>query len=97
MSNGTKNNKGTIGNKGGGRKSKADEDKVNTIFSTALKQLYKKDTDDEAKIEFVKSLLDSQRGQIFVAGHVFGMPKNKVEVEGSLVVPILNNNPLGNG
>ena len=80
-----------------GRKSKADEDKVNTIFSTALKQLYKKDTDDEAKIEFVKSLLDSQRGQIFVAGHVFGMPKNKVEVEGSLVVPILNNNPLGNG
>ena len=80
-----------------GRKSKADEDKVNTIFSTALKQLYKKDTDDEAKIEFVKSLLDSQRGQIFVAGHVFGMPKNKVEVEGNLVVPILNNNPLGNG
>ena len=97
MADGNKNNKGTKGNKGGGRKTKADEDKVNTIFSTALKQLYKRDTDDEAKIEFVKSLLDSQRGQIFVAGHVFGMPKNKVEVEGNLVVPILNNNPLGNG
>ena len=89
---GRKNNKG---HKGSGRKSKADEDKINTIFSTALKQLYKKDTDDEAKIEFVKGLLESQRGQIFVAGHVFGMPKNKVEVEGNLIVPILNNNPLG--
>ena len=74
---------------------KIEEDKVNTIFSTALKQLYKRDLEDEAKIEFVKDLLTTQRGQIFVAGHVFGMPKNKVEVEGSLVVPILNNNPLG--
>ena len=89
---GRKNNGG---NKSAGRKAKADEDKVNTIFSTALKQLYKKDTDDDAKIEFVKELLGSQRGQIFVAGHVFGMPKNKVEIEGNLVVPILNNNPLG--
>ena len=89
---GRKNNKG---HKGSGRKKKADEDKVNTIFSTALKQLYKRDLEDEAKIEFVKDLLTTQRGQIFVAGHVFGMPKNKVEVEGSLVVPILNNNPLG--
>ena len=88
---GRKNNGG---NKSAGRKKKADEDKVNEIFSTALKQLYKKETDDEAKIEFVKGLLESQRGQIFVAGHVFGMPKNKVEVEGNLIVPILNNNPL---
>jgi len=55
-----------------GRKSKADEEKANYIFRTALKRIYKKDDDDEAKIEFVKELVKSQRGQLFVAEHLFG-------------------------
>jgi len=63
---------------GAGRKSKADEEKVNTIFLTALKQLHKKDSDDEAKIAFVKDLYESQRGQIFIAEHLFGKPKEQV-------------------
>ena len=46
----------------------------------ALKELYNKDTDDEAKIHFVKEvLLESQRGQLFVAEHVFGKPKETIE------------------
>ena len=66
---------------GAGRKSKADEEKVNTLFVTALKELYKKDTDEQAKICFIKeALLDSQRGQIFVAEHIFGKPKETSEV-----------------
>jgi hypothetical protein len=64
---------------GAGRKSKAEENHVNTIFLTALKELYKKDKDDDAKVEFVKELLDSQRGQIFVAEHIFGKAKEIVE------------------
>ena len=60
---------------GAGRKSKADEQKVNTIFLNALKQLHSKDDDDEAKIAFVKDLYGSQRGQIFIAEHLFGKPK----------------------
>lgn len=60
---------------GAGRKPKADEEKVNYIFLTALKQLHNKDTDDDAKIQFVKDLYDSQRGQIFIAEHLFGKPK----------------------
>jgi hypothetical protein len=63
-----------------GRKSKADEEKVNNIFLTALKQVYDTETDDETKIAFIKdSLLDSQRGQIFIAEHLFGKPKETID------------------
>lgn len=64
---------------GKGRPPKADEEKVNTIFSTALKQLYSKDNDMDAKIAFAQTLLESQRGQIFVAEHLFGKPKESVD------------------
>ena len=69
------------GNKHGkGRPKKADEEKVNNLFVTALQRLYNKDTEDEAKITFIKdTLLDSQRGQIFVAEHIFGKPKEIIE------------------
>jgi hypothetical protein len=67
------------GHKTAGRKSKTEEQKINTIFTTALKELYKKDKPKDAKIEFVKTLLDSQRGQIFVAEHIFGKAKDIAE------------------
>lgn len=69
------------GNKlGKGRPSKVDEQKVNTIFVNALKELYNTETDDDAKKTFVKNtLMDSQRGQIFIAEHIFGKPKDIVE------------------
>ena len=67
------------GHKTAGRKPKADEEKVNNIFLSALKELYKKDTDDEAKKAFVKdTLMESQRGQLFIAEHIFGKPEEKV-------------------
>ncbi len=63
-----------------GRKSVAEEQKVNNLFITALKELYDKDSEDEAKIHFIKNtLLESQRGQLFVAEHVFGKPKETIE------------------
>jgi hypothetical protein len=69
------------GNKlGKGRPPKADEEKVNNIFLTALKQVYDTETDDETKIAFIKdSLLDSQRGQLFIAEHLFGKPKETID------------------
>ena len=69
------------GNKlGKGRPQKADEEKVNNLFVNALKELYNKETEDEAKIHFIKkTLLESQRGQLFVAEHVFGKPKETIE------------------
>jgi len=62
-----------------GRKSVASEQRVNDIFLSALKSLKSVDTDDEAKIEFAKDLYNSQRGQIFIAEHLFGKPKETVE------------------
>jgi len=63
-----------------GRKPKADEEKANTIMLTALKELYSSETDDEAKKKFVKdTLLSSQRGQLFIAEHIFGKPKETIE------------------
>jgi hypothetical protein len=62
-----------------GRKSVADEQKVNEIFLSALKQLKSVDTDEQAKIEFTKDLLATQRGQIFIAEHLFGKPKETID------------------
>lgn len=76
MADGRKNNGG---HKSAGRKSKAEEQKVNTIFLNALKDLYCKKTDDDAKIAFIKELSQSQRGQIFIAEHLFGKPKETVD------------------
>jgi len=69
------------GNKlGKGRPAKADEQKVNNIFLKALGELYNKDTEEETKIAFVKStLMESQRGQLFIAEHIFGKPKEIIE------------------
>jgi hypothetical protein len=69
---------------GNGRKSKADEDKVNTLFKNALKTFYGVDSDEEGKIKLVHTLLESQRGQIFIAEHMFGKPKETVEQNISL-------------
>ena len=39
-----------------------------------------KETEEETKIEFVKTtLMDSQRGQLFIAEHIFGKPKEIIE------------------
>ena len=66
--------------KGAGRKPKADEEKANAIMLNALKELYSVDTDDEAKITFVKdTLMDSQRGQLFIAEHIFGKAPQEVK------------------
>ena len=64
---------------GNGRKSKADEEKVNVLFANALKTFYKVDTEVEAKEKLVHTLLESQRGQIFISEHLFGKPKETVE------------------
>jgi hypothetical protein len=73
------------GNKlGKGRKPKVEEEKVNTLFQNALKTFYKVDTDNEAKQKLVHTLLESQRGQIFISEHLFGKPKETIETTHNL-------------
>ena len=63
-----------------GRKSKVEEQKVNNVFLKALGELYSKETEEDTKIAFVKdTLMQSQRGQLFIAEHIFGKPKEIIE------------------
>jgi hypothetical protein len=74
------------GNKlGKGRPPKVEEEKVNNIFLKALSELYNKETEEDTKIAFVKdTLMQSQRGQLFIAEHIFGKPKEIIETTHSL-------------
>lgn len=63
-----------------GRKPVAEEQKVNSLFVTALKELYDKETEDDAKTHFIKNvLLESQRGQLFIAEHIFGKAPQEIK------------------
>jgi hypothetical protein len=64
---------------GAGRKPVEDEKKVNEVISIALKSFYKVDSDSEAKEKLIHTLMESQRGQIFISEHLFGKPKETVE------------------
>lgn len=78
MADGRKKNGGS--RKGAGRKPKADEHKTTEIFKSALREIYNVDNDDDAKKEFTKSLLTFSRGQLFIAEHLFGKPKENVDL-----------------
>jgi hypothetical protein len=68
------------GHKTAGRKPKVEEEKANKIMLNALKEIYNSETDEETKIAFVKNtLMESQRGQLFIAEHIFGKPKETIE------------------
>jgi septation ring formation regulator EzrA len=62
-----------------GNKTKQDFEKTNTILLTAIKQIKNVETDEEARIELAKELYSSQRGQLFIAEHLFGKPKETIE------------------
>lgn len=81
---GRKNNGG---NKNAGRKRKADEEHSRAIICKALNIIYKKDDNEEAQIEFLKEFAETQRGQQFIAEHIFGKPTDykNLTLEPSLI------------
>lgn len=74
--------------KGAGRKPKADEEKVNAIFLSALGEMYNKDSDEESKVAFAKDLLESERGKLFIAEHLFGKPKDNLKLTHEMPKPL---------
>ena len=86
MSDGRKNNGGTKGNKGG-RKSKVDEqlllERLSPYDDLAIKVLAEQ---MEANESWAIKLFFSYR---------YGMPKIRAEDDIKLIIPILNNNPIG--
>ena len=81
---------------GAGRKSKADEEKSNQIFLNMIKSVKNVNTDDEARLELAKELFSFERGQMFIAEHVFGKPKETIENINLNLTPIFGENPLDN-
>jgi len=69
------------GHKTAGRKSKVAEERTNEILLSALKRLYGKDTDEEAKIAFIVKLHNSERGKNFIAEHLFGKATDKIDFQ----------------
>ena len=65
---------------GAGRPTKVDEEKANELMIRALKEIYSKDKDDDAKVSFIKDLASGTRGQIFIAEHLFGKPKESTDI-----------------
>lgn len=64
---------------GKGRPSKAEELKANVIILNALKKIYEVETDEEAKVNLINTLMTNQRGQLFIAEHLFGKPKETID------------------
>lgn len=65
--------------KGAGAKRKADIEKANEVFLSMIKAVHDVETDEEAKQELAKKLYSFERGQMFIAEHIFGKPKETIE------------------
>lgn len=64
---------------GAGAKRKADIEKANEVFLSMIKSVHSVESDDEAKQELAKTLYGFERGQMFIAEHIFGKPKETVD------------------
>jgi len=64
---------------GAGAKRKADTEKANEVFLSMIKIVKDVDTDEEAKLELAKTLYSFERGQMFIAEHIFGKAKETIE------------------
>jgi hypothetical protein len=64
---------------GAGRKPVAEEKRVTDLIVKALKGYHSVETDEEAKEKFIIDLYGTTRGQIFLAEHLFGKPKETVD------------------
>lgn len=72
-----------------GRPTKVDEEKTNYFILEAVKQIKNVETEEKAKIEIIKDLYTFERGKIFIAEHVFGKPKETVDL-GVSQIPIVD-------
>ena len=78
--------------KGAGRKPIAEEEKAKELINKALKLIYKKDVDEENAILFLKDFAATGRGQQFIAEHLIGKPKERVDItsdDEQINVPIM--------
>tara|TARA_R110001632_G_scaffold216543_1_gene344778 strand:- start:2775 stop:3071 length:297 start_codon:yes stop_codon:yes gene_type:complete len=71
---------------GAGRPKKDITEQANSIIRYAIKELYNKDSDEDAQKEFVKDFAKTPRGMQFVAEHLFGKAPQIIEQEGAMFI-----------
>ena len=81
-----KNNGGHSTKGKAGRPKKDVEEHAAEIIRTAIREIYKKDNDPEAQVEFVKDFAKTPRGMQFVAEHLFGKAPQIIEQEGGVLI-----------
>jgi len=64
---------------GAGAKRKAEQAKTETIFLTMIKMVKDLETDEDARLDLAKTLYSFERGQMFIAEHVFGKPEQTIK------------------
>ena len=62
-----------------GRPKKVDEELANTRIFKALKSLYKSNEDEDNVNSFLLEFIPTERGQMFIAQHLLGKPKEVTE------------------
>jgi hypothetical protein len=60
---------------GAGRPKKLDEELANKRILRALKGVHKKESDEDNVNDFLKGFITTERGQMFIAQHLLGIPK----------------------
>lgn len=74
-----------------GRKPLVAEENAKQIIAEAVKRIYGTDEDIEAKILFIIDLAKTQRGQLFIAEHLFGKAPQVIESDSPLFqIPIIS-------
>ena len=76
---GRRNNGGHSTKGRAGRPQKVTEELANTRILRALKDLHKKETDEDNVNEFLVDFITTERGQMFIAQHLLGKPKEVTE------------------
>ena len=64
---------------GAGRPKKLDEELANTRIARALKGLYKQEENEDNVNSFLIDFIPTERGQMFIAQHLLGKPKEVSE------------------
>jgi hypothetical protein len=64
---------------GAGAKKKSEVEKANHFFLSMIKLVHNVETDEEAKLELAKTLYSFERGQMFIAEHLFGKPVQTID------------------
>lgn len=86
MADGRKNNKGKKGNKGGGRKPKADEDRIRGFSLAAIKKVY--GSEEAGWVYIAEKSKESYPHLKLLWEYTYGKPKETIDLNAKVEQPL---------